>query len=248
MTSSDRRSPEESGGTPPTTREIPIAQPAAGATATQQLPPHPKATTPASVEPVVPTGPVELVPGLPGVGTPPLPPVRPARLPDDPSPAAAEAAPQPPPGRVWPDTLETESPGEDRPRKRRFRASGLRVRRDRATLLGVGLAVLSLVLLGIGLTMHGEDGRSSWDGIPLWSAFASVCALLGLGAYVAFALAGHRPGSAALWRVAAAGLVGLAVFWLLVVLPVVATDRGFVLTAALAALGGALWMGPRADG
>ena len=47
------------------------------------------------------------------------------------------------------------------------------------------------------------------------------------------------------WRVAAGGLVGLAVFWLLVVLPVVATDRGFVLTAALASLGGALWIAPR---
>jgi hypothetical protein len=40
-------------------------------------------------------------------------------------------------------------------------------------------------------------------------------------------------------------LVGLAVFWLLVVLPVVASDRGFLLTAALGALGAALWVGPR---
>jgi hypothetical protein len=48
-----------------------------------------------------------------------------------------------------------------------------------------------------------------------------------------------------MWRIAAAGLVGLAVFWLLVVLPVVASDRGFLLTAALGALGAALWVGPR---
>ena len=58
-------------------------------------------------------------------------------------------------------------------------------------------------------------------------------------------LVGDRVRSGSAWRVAAGGLVGLAVFWLLVVLPVVATDRGFVLTAALAALGGALWVGPR---
>ena len=50
--------------------------------------------------------------------------------------------------------------------------------------------------------------------------------------------------SSAVWRIAAAGLVGLAVFWILVVLPVVASDRGFLLTAALGALGAALWVGP----
>ena len=43
---------------------------------------------------------------------------------------------------------------------------------------------------------------------------------------------------------AAGGLVGLVVFWLLVVLPVADTDRGFLLTAALAALGAALWIAP----
>jgi hypothetical protein len=34
------------------------------------------------------------------------------------------------------------------------------------------------------------------------------------------------------------------VFWVLVVLPRVDSDRGFVLTAALAALGAALWIAP----
>ena len=81
--------------------------------------------------------------------------------------------------------------------------------------------------------------------MPLWSAFATVCVLLGLLVFAAFYRAGNRARSGPAWRVAAGGLVGLAVFWLLVVLPVVASDRGFVLTAALAALGGALWIGPR---
>ena len=103
--------------------------------------------------------------------------------------------------------------------------------------------MLSLVLLELGLTMDSPD--SYWEDIPLWSGFATLCGLLGLGAYVAFVAAGDRLRPGALWRIAAAGLVGLAVFWLLVVLPVVATDRGFVLTAALAALGAALWVGPR---
>jgi hypothetical protein len=42
--------------------------------------------------------------------------------------------------------------------------------------------------------------------------------------------------------VAAGGLTGLAAFWVLVVLPRADSDRGFLLTAALAALGAALWM------
>ena len=68
---------------------------------------------------------------------------------------------------------------------------------------------------------------------------------------LAFAAAypsGSRLRSSAVWRIAAAGLVGLAVFWLLVVLPVVASDRGFLLTAALGALGAALWVGPGRKG
>ena len=69
-------------------------------------------------------------------------------------------------------------------------------------------------------------------------------AVLGLVAFAAAYPSGSRLRTAAVWRVAAAGLVGLAVFWLLVVLPVVASDRGFLLTAALGALGGALWVGP----
>jgi phosphoglycerol transferase MdoB-like AlkP superfamily enzyme len=112
-------------------------------------------------------------------------------------------------------------------------------------VLGVGLTVLSLALLEVGLFMRSGDLGSYWQGIPLWSAFATLCALLGLLAFAAFFPAGNRMRSGPAWRVAAAGLVGLAIFWLLVVLPVADTDRGFVLTAALGALGGALWIGPR---
>jgi hypothetical protein len=57
---------------------------------------------------------------------------------------------------------------------------------------------------------------------------------------------GRRRHSGSAWRGAAAALAGLSAFWLLVVLPRVDSDRGFVLTAALACLGGALWIGPSA--
>jgi hypothetical protein len=249
VTSSEPQ-PEESGVKPPTTQEIPVVQPATGSTATQQLPPHPGASTPAPVQPVdlvVPTGPVDFVPGLPGAGTPPPPPpARPAPVADEPAGGASEAAG----GRSWPATLESEVASANPRRKRRVRSPGVHTSgggalRDRSTVLGIVLTVLSLVLLELGLTMRGEVAESYWESIPLWSAFATVCALLGLGAYVAFAAARNRLRPDGLWRIAAAGLVGLAVFWLLVVLPVVATDRGFVLTAALGALGAALWVGPR---
>jgi hypothetical protein len=251
VTSSEPQ-PEESGVKPPTTQEIPVVQPATGSTATQQLPPHPGASTPAPVQPVdvvVPTGPVDFVPGLPGVGTPPPPPVRPAPVADEQAPPAGGAS-EARGGRSWPTTLESEVASATPRRKRRVRSAGVHTSgggalRDRSTVLGIALTVLSLVLLELGLTMRGEVAESYWETIPLWSAFATVCALLGLGAFVAFAAARNRLRPDGLWRIAAAGLVGLAVFWLLVVLPVVATDRGFVLTAALGALGGALWVGPR---
>ena len=111
-------------------------------------------------------------------------------------------------------------------------------------MAGLGLVALAVVLLELGLGL-GFGGRSLWSTVPLWSAFATVAALLGLLAFAAFYPSGNRLRSGPAWRVAAGGLVGLAVFWLLVVLPSVASDRGFVLTAALACLGGALWIGPR---
>ena len=104
------------------------------------------------------------------------------------------------------------------------------------------LGVVAAAVLEIGLLMHG-GAASIWSHTPLWSAFASVAVVAGL-AGVAARLAGHRPWGRPL---AVAGSAGLAVFWLLVVLPVADTDRGFVLTAALGCLIGALWMSGRAE-
>ena len=246
---SDPQPPEEPSGRPqPTTREIPVAQPTAGSTAVtqqapqHQLPPHPGAITPSPVQVTAtateapqPTGPVDFVPGPPRPAVPPLSPaVAPAHVAAPPAPAMQPAGP------VWPETLEAVAPAPERPaRERRLRAP-----RDRMALIGLGLVALSLVLLELGLVLD-FGGESYWSVVPLWSAFATVCVLLGVLAFAAFYPAGNQLRSGPAWRVAAGGLVGLSVFWLLVVLPVVDTDRGFVLTAALAALGGALWIGPR---
>jgi hypothetical protein len=138
---------------------------------------------------------------------------------------------------VWPDTLESEAaPG--RPGPRRVRAP-----RNRAAVLGLGLAVLSLALLEVGLSLD-FGTESYWSAVTLWSAFATVCGVLGVLAFAVTIPPRSSFRSGAVWRIAAAGLVGLAVFWILVVLPVVASDRGFLLTAALGALGAALWVGP----
>jgi hypothetical protein len=189
------------------------------------------------------TGPVDFVPGLPGVGLPPPPATAP-------EPTGATAVAPGPDGRTWPDTLEAEAPAK---------APRVRAPQNRATLLGTGLAVLGLVLLELGLGL-GFGDRSFWSLVPLWSAFATLAALLALAGVVPAALgrtagagaagsggagSGAAPaGSGLPWRIAAGGLVGLAVFWLLVVLPHADTNRGFVLTAALGALGAALWTGP----
>jgi hypothetical protein len=226
---------EPMGPAQPSTQEIPVAPPAVGAhsagahAATTELPPHPGAVAPAPVDPPHPTGPVDFVPGLPALGTPPVPP-----------PASAPTAPpldQAGSGPVWPATLESEAAPGRAAEQRRISAP-----RNRAALLGLGLAVLSLVLLELGLTLDFDD-RSYWSALPLWSAFATLCGVLGVLAFAASLPSGSRIRSGAAWRIAAGGVAGIAVFWLLVVLPVVASDRGFLLTAALGALGFALWVG-----
>ncbi|MCU1668610.1 MAG: hypothetical protein JWP40_1537 [Blastococcus sp.] len=228
----------------PITREIPVVAPA---TAAPPLPPHPGATPPApvpatgsgsvlpaeTVNAPQPTGPVDFVPGLPGAGTPPPPPPGPPTAPTaPPAPAAAAGTGAP----IWPDTLEPDAAADERPAKRR-------PARDRATPAGVGLAVLALVLLELGLVLD-FGTRSLWSAVPLWSAFATAAALLALLAFAASAPARDAARPGVVWRVAAGGLVGLAVFWLLVVLPDADTNRGFVLTAALACLGAGVWIGP----
>jgi hypothetical protein len=255
VSSPDPQAPVEAGHTSPSTQEIPVVQPAGGATATSQLPPHPKATTPAPVQPVgtpTMTSPVDFVPGPPGAGTPSPPPhSHAARAPAvpaaaDPAPATAPVPAAPTetatasaasPAPSWSDSVLPDGPAGHPRGKLRSTLTGRRPW-DRAALPGLALVALGVVLLELGLSLD-LGGQSYWSSVPLWSAFATVCALLAFAAYYP---AGDRGRSGAAWRVAVGGLAGVAVFWLLVVLPVVDTDRGFVLTAALGALGGALWM------
>jgi hypothetical protein len=115
-------------------------------------------------------------------------------------------------------------------------------RPDRTALIGVGLAVLSAVLLQLGL-FHGEPDL--WTLTTLWSVFATLMSVLGLVALVLRVPAGSRVPAGTATRVSAGAVLGIAIFWLLVVLPIVAGDPGFLVTAALLALGAAVWVGPR---
>jgi hypothetical protein len=197
----------------------------------------PPSTPPTATQPPVapgaaqPTGPVDFVPGLPGVGTPPPPPVAPP--PVAPPPAAPPQAPST--SAVWPETLESDAP-------RHTGSTAERAPKDRRALAKVGLTVLALALLQLGLALE-FDTESFWSVLTLWSAFATLAVVVALLAFALSAVRGARLSEGTAWRIAAAGLVGLAVFWLLVALPNADSDRGFLLTAALGALGGALWVG-----
>lgn len=247
-TSSDEQSSGGRGPGQPTTQEIPVVPPTAARPPTGGAHPPPPGATPAPPQvplPVHPTGPVDLVPGLPGAGVLPPPPPVPVP-PPTPSPATEPGAEAPPTAPVttaaespaWPHSLEPD------PAPSTARRPWTRQPADRRALTGLGLAVLAVTLLEVGLLLK-FGSESLWSTVSLWSAFATLSALLALLAFAASYPAGNRVRPAAMWRIAAAGLIGLSVFWMLVVLPVVASDRGFVLTAALGCLGAALWVEPR---
>jgi hypothetical protein len=117
---------------------------------------------------------------------------------------------------------------------------------DRRTLLGLVLGLVGLVLLELGLLREfGSD--SLWSVVPTWSAFATVAALVGLlPLLLRWVPAGLGAGPG--WRVGLAGVIGLGVFWVLVALPLVASDRGFLLTAGPALAAAALWLAPGRGG
>ena len=204
----------------PQTRQLPVLPPptSGGSTAAGA---HPAGGA-------VPTGPVDWMP------LPPEPGAVPPRPTHDPTHHPA------------PDAALDGSPGDAgstvRPARRRVRLRlpdvPRRPRGGRGSA-AAALGLVALLLLELGLFVH-QAGTTLWGRVPLWSAFATVAAVVGLAA-----VGGLRAAPAVrdrAWTIGAGGLTGLAVFWLLVVLPTADTDRGFVLTAALACLGGCLWL------
>ncbi|MBB3677300.1 hypothetical protein FHX36_003035 [Modestobacter versicolor] len=171
------------------------------------------------------TGPVDFVPGF------------------TPEAAHGSSAASPPPS-PGPSTSvgmpATPPPGQRRSPLAALQGAG----RHGSALLPLGLGVLALVLLQVGLALD-FGNQSLWEVVPTWSAFATLGALLVLVPAVA-ALTGRLPARTA-WRAGAVGLAALAAAWVLVALPLAASDRGFWLTAAVAAAGAALWLAPGRD-
>jgi LPXTG-motif cell wall-anchored protein len=150
----------------------------------------------------------------------------------------------PPPPAETPDGTRTTGPVDFVPQPPAPGASGT-AKTPRAVpiaLLVPAAAALGVVVLELGLLRFGT--RSLWSQVPLWSAFATVAAALVLLAAAVETLRGRRRLGPAR-RVAGAAAGGLAVFWLLVALPTASSDRGFLLTAGVALLAAAAWLGRR---
>ncbi|MGY1601926.1 hypothetical protein [Geodermatophilus sp. SYSU D00815] len=115
-----------------------------------------------------------------------------------------------------------------------------RVRARRGTAAVRLLVLASAVLLETGLLLGLGGEERLWTAAPLWAGFATAAVLL----CVLASVRSRQLRNDRAWKTSAAGLTGLAVFWVLVVLPEATTNRGFVLTAALGCLGVALWIAP----
>ena len=156
--------------------------------------------------------------------------------------AGAEPHPHPSPVSAPADEQPTPSqPGAAHRAGAKLAGVG-RAAGGRSVLAGLGLGLLALVSLQIGLVLD-DDLRSLWAEVPTWSAFATLAVLVAPVPLVA-GLAGRRLPPRTAWQVGAAGVAALAVFWVLIALPLVLSDRGFWLTAALGAAGAALWLAP----
>ena len=162
--------------------------------------------------------------------------------------------------RVWADEVAPDS-------SRDLSAAGLadlrrRRLRHRAELLTAAAAVVAVLLGAQAGASHLFDGSdrstaapSSAPAVdllalpargPLADDPAALAALVALVALVpaAVRLLGRSVPARTAWRVGAGGVAALAVFWVLIGLPLVVSDRGFWLTAALGAAAAALWLAP----
>ena len=256
---SDASPTDEDGTAQPTTREIPVVPPAAG---TSRVPAERR---PAGGRPPCrptrarcrrhPSRPRSSRPSRPGPHRPPPVLSRPARwtscrgrprwAPRSPRLRFRSRRARPPrsscshrnaEGRTWPDTLDGRRAAEE--------VAACACPRTAAPSWAPGWPCWESCSWSSASRWTSAAARC-WSLVPLWAAFATVAALLALVAFVPVpasrgASRQRRTASATTgitWRIAVGGLVGLAVFWLLVVLPHADTNRGFVLTAALGALG-----------
>ena len=137
-----------------------------------------------------------------------------------------EGPPAPPPPGTEPRRGRRHSPRRDAARGRIAAAGAL-------ALLAAGTALAGLFVP--------YEGSTFWASAQFWSGFAAFCALLQLAPLtrLVFGWPARRA-----WSVGAAGVAGLLLFWVLIVLPVVSADSSFVVTAAVMAAAGGSWLAP----
>jgi hypothetical protein len=102
------------------------------------------------------------------------------------------------------------------------------------------LAVAAWPALGVGLLLSDWQGKSLLTTVPSWSLFAFACLVL----VTVAVLTKPRGGTGNSWQLGAFGAGGLATFWVLLVLPGIATNAGFALTLATAAGVASMWLTP----
>jgi hypothetical protein len=102
------------------------------------------------------------------------------------------------------------------------------------------LALLAVVAVLLGLLVD-EDGANLWDASEAWSIFAIACSIAVLAPLLRKTLKWTDERA---WIVAALGAGGLVLYWLLLVLPAIARNTSFAITAGVAAAVGAVWLAP----
>src|SRR5690606_18680526 len=91
------------------------------------------------------------------------------------------------------------------------------------------LSWLALVAIVLSIFLE-EHGSSTWEQRELWSLFAIVATA---ATVVPSIKSSFKLDDAGAWRVAAVGVVGLAGYWLLLVLPSIGQNTSFAATVAL---------------
>jgi hypothetical protein len=146
---------------------------------------------------------------------------------------------QSPPG---PEPHQEAPPGR---KARAGTAAAARHSPPRGPANGRVVAACALALLGAATALIGlfvpYNGATFWASAQFWSGFAAFCALVQLAplARPVFGWSAQRA-----WSIGAAGVAGLLLFWVLIVLPVVSSNSSFVVTAAVAATAGGSWLAP----
>ena len=114
-----------------------------------------------------------------------------------------------------------------------------------ASSSGTGALATVALLAGVVLTALGLsipfDSSCLWATSLAWAIFGILAALVAAAPLLTTST-GRAPST--MWTVGAVGAGGLLLFWVLVALPGVTSNQGFVLTLATACALGGVWLSP----